>query len=252
MQVADRWHLMENASQAFLAATRGCMRQIRAGLGVATVDPNLLTAAEKLQYEGYLRREDVNAAVQELAKGVTIKEIVRRTGHSRGLVRRVLRGQRGDMFMPRDSSLERHLPWLNAQWAAGERNAAALWRKLKDLGFRGCYRVVAEWATRRRRADAANLETLKRTPSARTVARLMTTARDDLSRAQTVLVAASLLASFASGLRKDRAAVHAAIATAWSNAQAEGQITKLKLVKRKMYGRGQLDLLRARVIGLSA
>ena len=64
--------------------------------------------------------------------------------------------------------------------------------------------------------------------------------------------AASLLASFASGLRKDRAAVHAAIATAWSNAQAEGQITKLKLVKRKMYGRGKLDLLRARVIGLSA
>ena len=124
MQVADRWHLMENASQAFLAATRGCMRQIRIGLGVTTVDPDLLTAAEKLQYEGYLRREDVNAAVQELAKaGVTIKEIVRRTGHSRGLVRRVLRGQRGDMFIPRDSSLERHLPWLDAQWAAGEHNA---------------------------------------------------------------------------------------------------------------------------------
>ena len=113
-----------------------------------------------------------------------------RTGHSRGLVRRVLRGQRCDVFMPRDSSLERHPPWLDAQWAAGERNAAALWRELKALGFRGGYRVVAVGATRRRRADAANLEHLKRTPSARTVARLMTTARDDLSRAQTVLVAA--------------------------------------------------------------
>ncbi len=86
MQVADRRHLMENASQAFLAATWGCMRQIRTGLGVTTADPDLLTAADKLQYEGYLRREDVNAAVQELAKAsVTIKEIVRRTGHSRGL-----------------------------------------------------------------------------------------------------------------------------------------------------------------------
>ena len=48
IQVADRWHLMENASQAFLAATRSCMREIRAGLGAATVDPDLLTAAEKL------------------------------------------------------------------------------------------------------------------------------------------------------------------------------------------------------------
>ncbi len=51
-------------------------------------------------------------------------------------------------------------------------------------------RVVTEWATRRRRADEANLETLKRTPSARTVARLMTTSRDHLSRAESVTVAA--------------------------------------------------------------
>ena len=49
IQVADRWRLMENASQAFLAATRSCMRQIRAGLGVTTVDPDLFTAAEKLR-----------------------------------------------------------------------------------------------------------------------------------------------------------------------------------------------------------
>ena len=105
------------------------------------------------------------AAVLKLSKaGVTIKKIVRCTGHSCSLVGRVLRGQRCDMFMPRDSSLERHLPWLDARWAAGEQNAAALWRELKALAFRGCYRVVAEWATRRRRADAANLEHLKRTP----------------------------------------------------------------------------------------
>ena len=63
MQVADRRHLMENASQAFQAATRSSMRQIREALGGAIIDPALLTAAEKLQYEGYLRREDVNDAV---------------------------------------------------------------------------------------------------------------------------------------------------------------------------------------------
>ena len=59
----------------------------------------------------------------------------------------------------------------------------------------------------------------------------------------------SLVASFANGVTKDKAAVSAAIASPWSNGQTEGQITKLKLVKRQMYGRGKLDLLQARVIG---
>ena len=58
----------------------------------------------------------------------------------------------------------------------------------------------------------------------------------------------SELASFASGLRDDEAAVRAAIVEPWSNGQTEGQVTKLKLVKRQMYGRGKLDLLRARVV----
>jgi transposase len=59
----------------------------------------------------------------------------------------------------------------------------------------------------------------------------------------------TLVASFANGVIKDKAAVAAAITSAWSNGQTEGQITKLKLVKRQMYGRGKLDLLQARVIG---
>jgi Ser-tRNA(Ala) deacylase AlaX len=59
----------------------------------------------------------------------------------------------------------------------------------------------------------------------------------------------SLVASFANGVVKDKKAVSAAITSPWSNGQTEGQITKLKLVKRQMYGRGKLDLLQARVIG---
>lgn len=59
----------------------------------------------------------------------------------------------------------------------------------------------------------------------------------------------SLVSSFANGVIKDQEAVSAAITSPWSNAQTEGQITKLKLVKRQMYGRGKLDLLQARVIG---
>ena len=287
-QVADRWHLMENASRAFLDAVRKSMRQIRAAIGAATINPTLLTAAERIQYEGYLRREEENAAILGLAKeGATIKEIVRRTGHSRGLVRRILRGQRDDVFRSRENSLELYLAWLDTRWAAGERNGAALWRELKKQGFRGSLRVVTEWATRRRRAERTDTG-LTRTPAARTMARLLTIGRDRLSKSETVTVAAvesgvpllveareivaefqamvrkrcldalepwlerarsSLVNSFASGVLKDKAAVAAAITSPWSNGQTEGQITKLKLVKRQMYGRGKLDLLQARVIG---
>ena len=84
---------MENATRAFLETVRKSMRQIRKTLGATRVNPKLLTAAERLQYQGYLRREQTNTIIRAFAKdGVTIKEIVRRTGYSRGLVRQVLRG----------------------------------------------------------------------------------------------------------------------------------------------------------------
>ena len=59
----------------------------------------------------------------------------------------------------------------------------------------------------------------------------------------------SLIASFARGVLNDEPAVQAAISSSWSNGQTEGQITRLKLVKRQMYGRGKLDLLQARLVG---
>ncbi|MET4258266.1 ribose 1,5-bisphosphokinase PhnN [Bradyrhizobium sp. S3.12.5] len=67
VQVADRWHLMENASRAFLDAVRKSMRQIRIVIGATTIYPKLLTAAERLQYEGYLSREETNAAIMALS-----------------------------------------------------------------------------------------------------------------------------------------------------------------------------------------
>ena len=153
-QVADRWHLMENASAAFLDAVRLSMRAVRSALGAATVDPALLTAAERLQHEGYQRREDTTRQILALKEaGHSIKDIVRRTRHSRKLVRKAVRGVQGDVFRVRQSSLDAHLPVLDAGWVSGCRNGAELWRRLRDQGFRGSLRVVTEWATRRRRAE---------------------------------------------------------------------------------------------------
>ena len=280
---------MENASAAFLGAVRRSMRVIRRAIGATQINPALLTCAERLQYEGYLRRRETSAAIMALVRDkVPLKEIVRRTGHSRQLVRQVSRGQSPDMFRTRQSTLEAHLPFLDAQWTGGCRNGTELWRRLQGQGFQGSLRVVSEWRTRRRRAEKATNQQLQKVPSARTIARLMTTARDHLSKADTVTIAAiearipalvearilvdrfkamvrqkivaelepwisaadtSLIASFASGIIKDKAAVCAAITEPWSNGQTEGQITKLKLVKRQMYGRAKIDLLQARLVG---
>ncbi|WP_260690706.1 transposase [Rhizobium leguminosarum] len=143
MQVADRWHLMENASAAFLDVVRKSMRAIRAAIGATTINPALLTCAERLQYDSYLRREDVNSTITKLSSdGVPIKEIVRQTGYSRGTVRQIVRGHRTDVFRVRQSSLEAHLPLLDQLWRSGQHNGAELWRQLKCKGFRGCSRVV--------------------------------------------------------------------------------------------------------------
>jgi transposase len=56
------------------------------------------------------------------------------------------------------------------------------------------------------------------------------------------------LSGFAAGIRRDRAAVTAALEKCWSNGQVEGQIHRLKLLKRQMYGRAGFLLLRRRVL----
>jgi transposase len=57
---------------------------------------------------------------------------------------------------------------------------------------------------------------------------------------------------FAYGLEKDISAVSAAVDTEWSTGQVEGQINRLKMIKRQMYGRGGFHLLRARVLPYSS
>ncbi len=56
------------------------------------------------------------------------------------------------------------------------------------------------------------------------------------------------LRGFAAGIKRDHAAVQAALSLPWSQGQVEGQITRLKLLKRQMYGRARFDLLRLRVL----
>ena len=54
--------------------------------------------------------------------------------------------------------------------------------------------------------------------------------------------------NFAASLHQDYAAVRAALLYSWSNGPTEGHVNRLKCVKREMYGRAKLDLLRQRLV----
>ena len=231
----------------------------------------------------------VDAVLRLLEQGTPLEQITRRLNLARQTVRRIARGGGLEVFRSRVSILEPYAETLDALWTGGCRNGAELWRRLRIQGFQGSLRVVAEWATRRRLDESSNpAGRVRKTPSARKIARLMTIERDQVPRDQASIMAkiahdvpplleardlvdrfheimrqqkaadlnpwivaaiASPLSSFAKGIIADRDAVQAAIIQPWSNGQTEGQITKLKLVKRQMYGRAKIDLLEARVIG---
>ena len=56
------------------------------------------------------------------------------------------------------------------------------------------------------------------------------------------------LVNFSQGLRQDYSAVKAGLRLSWSNGPVEGQINRLKLIKRSMYGRAGMPLLRKRIL----
>jgi len=287
-QVADRWHLFENASAAFLAAVRSKMPCLRRALAPSEpVDPATLTRAERLQWDGAQIRETLNRLISDLAgQGVPIRAMARTTGVSRQTIHKILRGQRHDTYRNRQSSLDAWSLALEAEWNAGCRVGAELWRRLKAPGFAGSLRVVSEWTTRRRRDEKLG-HAAGASMSARTIARNMTTERETGS-AQTAMVnaliertvpalvaahdvldrfhammrskdetrldpwiataASSKLAAFAAGVEADKDAVAAAISSPWSSGQVEGTVNRLKSIKRQMYGRAKLDLLKARIM----
>ena len=61
-----------------------------------------------------------------------------------------------------------------------------------------------------------------------------------------------MIQNFVCLLRRDILAVEAAVTTRWSNGPVEGQVNRFKMLKRQMYGRAGVELLRARLIPLPA
>lgn len=167
-------------------------------------------------------------------------------------------------------------------------NAAKLWRELCERGFRGSSSIVRQWIRRLkndsgRRTPRLPVVKANITGTPRQTVWLLlqhpAEAREflaELFRISPEIEACTVVARefdrmirerdvhawpawvhsarsttlrlFASSLCRDEAAVLAALQLPWSNGQVEGQVHRLKLIKRQMYGRAKFDLLRLRVM----
>ena len=222
------------------------------------------------------------------AAGVSISSIAASTGADRKTIRGWLRAGKAPLWSkpPRGSALASHEDYLKGRWAEGCRNAALLWREVVTRGFSGRSGVVRRWAETRRKKDSSKPAGGK-VLSGFQLARLLMANPDVLLEAERRFVAHLLdqvpsvadaitiakrlngllrrktadslphildaaittpLKDFAAGIRRDIGAIQAARDLPWTTSPVEGQISRLKMLKRTMYGRAGFQLLRARVL----
>ncbi|HYQ92411.1 MAG TPA: ISL3 family transposase [Candidatus Competibacteraceae bacterium] len=204
LQVADRWHLLCNLSEA----VQGVLDRVQPVLQQAarqtqsllfSAEVAVVATAARSSTRAEQRRADNQAArqarytelAQRRAAGQSIRQIARELGLGYKTARRWWRaghaptGQRPS----RPSELDPYRAYLQRRWQEGCHNAAQLWRELTNQGFAGCASSVRQWAGRRRQrasspspgATAARLPWTP--PSSRRMVRLVLAEAGQLSDA---------------------------------------------------------------------
>lgn len=194
----------------------------------------------------------------------------------------------GGRRQPRPSQLDPYKPYLDKRWAEGHTNAVHLHAELKELGYRGNYQTISNYLRPRRRRrirvvgpappglrqvtgwimrhpdrlsenEGKRLaEVLTRCPElaaahrlVRSFAEILSTRTGQHLKAWVVRARAEELPgvhSFAAGLEKDWDAVVQGLTSHWNSGPVEGRVNHIKMVKRQMFGRAKLPLLRKRVL----
>jgi transposase len=312
IQVADRWHILKNLSDALqkvLARHTAGLRQAAQECAPACAEaavPAVLppkrrprTPKPVTRSAQRLRQLAMHQRVHDLvAEGWSVAAIARELQLQRTTVRkyRDLVQFRDLRTTARPSAVEPHRAYVEQRWAEGCTEVKQLWEELQSRGFRGRYKSVWQFTRGWQPPDLPQALTpapvqpapvvrtprqatwlLVRPPEALEPAEI--SYRDALCRACPEAATAYALAQaftellrtravdaldpwllqaqqcgvrevarFALGLRKDYAAVRAALEYPFSNGQTEAQVNRVKHVKRQMYGRAKFDLLRARVL----
>jgi transposase len=322
VQVADRFHLLQNLAEALETTFTAHADDLRAverarhheavadGGPVPVAPPRSPARASTLAAERRERRMARYRQVWRLHReGWPGHAIARHLGLGRSTVVRYLRHEtfperkgRGDAGR---SLLDPWKPSILERWNAGRRDSRRLFGELQGRGYRGSYATLARYTQRLRQAQEGTaprrpsrkrpllppvVDAPRRPLTPRTAAWLalrrperrdpdgaerLARLRDrDPKLAEAVSLAEGFagllrareperldpwlararggplpaLRGFAARLGTDEAAVRAAATLPWSTGPVEGQINRLKTIKRQMYGRAKLDLLGQRFL----
>jgi len=269
IQVVDRWHLYHNLREKLEKTISGNLREER-----NKTEKSSSTRQKRFELVRYLH-----------TRGYSIRAIARALDMHRGTVTTYIETdhlpdwKRGS---PRRSKVEQYDYYLRKRWREGCRNSSALWKELKQLGYEGkynsVYRYLRHYRTNQRRSPRRAAWIFMASPNKLTLedkdylhqlinssdalASIYKLSQDFVNMISNQAVnqldewlsAAEqcdfkIFKNFAISLRKDIEAVRAALMYPWSNGQTEGQVNRLKTIKRQMYGRANFDLLRIRVLG---
>src|SRR2546430_8650699 len=173
LQVADRFHLVQNLAEALeevftthgrvLDAVNAAMRQQPVSLPDGTVavpvpPPATPPRAQQQATQRAAQRQATYDAVWTLHRqGWTVPAIAAQVGHSRHTIERYLRMPTWPVPQHRStygrSVLNPYKAYLLERWNAGCRTAMQLFRELRPQGYTGSYRRVAAYASRLRQAQ---------------------------------------------------------------------------------------------------
>jgi transposase len=233
------------------------------------------------RYEAVMEQMRKGLSQAAVARSMNIdRRTIRRWGRARCFPER--------QVSARASMVDVHRHHLEQRWQEGCHNAAQLWRELRERGFEGQSAIVRNWVRRHfgSRRDRRQKNPVAAPPprvSPRQTAWLLLKQPEDarpyldalclqspeiancasLAREFFRMIRqrdatawpqwlenakASPFVHFAKHLCKDQTAFLEALNQLWSNGQVEGQVHRLKLIKRSIYGRANFDLLRLRVV----
>ena len=170
LQVADRFHLLQNLAAALqevfrahhqeLNDARGCeAATLQDGAVAVAVAPPAMTSRSRQQAEqSRTRRLALYEQIWALRqKGWTIRSIATHVGHDRRTVLRYLQASTFPERQPRQrrgpTLLDPFKSYLLARWQSGCHHAKQLFGEIKSQGFRGQYSIVAEYTSRLRTAQ---------------------------------------------------------------------------------------------------
>ncbi len=316
IQIADRWHILRNLSEALKKVLARHHETIKHAFtpqqeqesAPAVPAPAVISHDERIRQSRRDRRLARYQEVRKLhAQGWSFASIARMLGMNKKTVAKFVQAEQFPEARPRGDrrrKLTPYLPYLQQQWEAGEHNAAKLHREIQAQGFRGSETTTRAYLSELRDQSEPRTGPRRRlppltprkshwqpgAPSSRRATWLILNRQEKLSESQRrdrdrVLAAhpevtiACLLAqsfaqlvrtrnakalepwieqaiesgvpelgSFVAGIRRDQSAVFNAFSYVWSQGQVEGQIHRLKLLKRQSYGQAGFDLLRHRVL----